>query len=372
MKVLIRLKPLTPFFFGTDKTFSDDTLHDVVSSYFPQQTHLLGMLRFFLLQSTSLVPLRQRGRWVESARFHEAFSLVGGMDKNDSTQKEESLGVINGISSVFLLSTDTEGQVSDFHFVAPKDAGLKVRKKEADDSSSMTVSGHRTKTYYEIENYNDKTRLVSALTTSAFWQDYLNDTLPSVKLGGSPELEKMSLLPYSDVFKEVTQVGIRRDKKTRTVQSNDEGSFYRKTSYRLAEKFEFAFIADLDHTFKKKEGIVYLGAERSSFRLTVEDLDADKAALYPEAPHKAGKKVLLSDMWLEDLSQVGFMINETYVPHAHMRSAKSKRSRASGKYDKSQQRYFIPRGSVLFDADTLATEPLDTIIGYNSTIEETL
>ena len=42
---LITLKPLSPFFFGTNKTFSDTDLHSVTSSYYPQQTHILGMLR---------------------------------------------------------------------------------------------------------------------------------------------------------------------------------------------------------------------------------------------------------------------------------------------------------------------------------------
>lgn len=48
---LIKLTPLDKFFFGQKKTFGDDNVNYVVySSFFPQQTALLGLLRYQVLQ----------------------------------------------------------------------------------------------------------------------------------------------------------------------------------------------------------------------------------------------------------------------------------------------------------------------------------
>ena len=48
---LIKLTPLDKFFFGQKKTFGDDNAnYFVYSSHFPQQTTLLGLLRYQLLQ----------------------------------------------------------------------------------------------------------------------------------------------------------------------------------------------------------------------------------------------------------------------------------------------------------------------------------
>jgi len=367
MKKLIRLKPLNPFFFGTNKTFSDETLHDVTSSYFPQQTHLLGMLRFFLLQSGGHVKLRRRGRWVKNSDFKKAFDLVGGFDKNNSKQQEEKFGIIQSISPVFIISTK-DGSIEDFHFVAPKDTGLDTKIVELKGISQ--IANKKRDKQYQILNYNPKIGVVNALTTSSFWGNYSNDTI--AKRGYDQKitdeyLKELKLKPFFDVFKDVSQVGIRRDRETKTVQADDDGSFYNKTSYMFKEnKFEFAFIVDIDKEFEEKDGFVYLGADRSTFRLKVEDYSEELKALYPSLSDNSNKQVALSDIEVENFDDIEFMLNEDYIAHAYMKRVIEKQQRASSKYSKSRQQCFIPKGSVIYFKNDFDSSSLEKKFGYNS------
>lgn len=372
MKKLIRLKPLNPFFFGTNKTFSDDTLHDVVSSYFPQQTHILGMLRYFILQSNGCLKLKKRGRWVSNNDFKKAFSLVGGFDKEDKQQqKEESFGIINTLSPVFIVSTK-ENKIDDFHFMAPKDVGLDVKSKISNDFIH-TANIKRDK-HYSIENYNPKRGYINALTSSHFWKDYLNNTIEYRDYDKKIDdnyLHSLKLLSFDDVFNEVNQVGIKRDLKTKTVQADDEGSFYHKTSYVFKENnYEFACIVDVKEDFKEKESFVYLGAERSSFTLTIEDYTEDLENLYPKRKSKDNKLVLLSDMQIDDFSSIEFMINDGFIAHAHMQRSRKKQRKATGKYNKSNQQYFLPRGSVIYVNENTNLAQKNNMIGYEVLVKE--
>jgi len=351
MKFLVRLKPLTPFFFGTDKTFSDETLHDVESSYFPQQTHILGMIRKYILQTNNLLTLRDRGRWVKNSRFKEAFELVGGYDKNNQSQTDESFGAINSISPIFIISTKDK-HIKDYHFVAPFDVGLDIEINKS--QSIYYVAGKKRDKIYNIKNYNPKKGLVNALTTSKFWDDYINN---------NKDILESNLLSFDDVFKEVKQVGIKRDKQTKSVKEDDEGSFYQKTSYTFVnDEYEFAFILDLkEDILPQKDGFVYLGAERSFFSIKIEEFNDED--ILPKTHISGNKFVALSDVEVENFEDIEFMINQNYIPHAYMIRSNKKQKRASAKNSKSTQRCYIPKGSVLFLKDNKTLKFNN--IGYN-------
>jgi len=373
MKKLIRLKPLNPFFFGTDKTFSDDTLHDVVSSCFPQQTHLLGMLRYFLLDSHDLLKLKKRGRWVSNNDFKKAFPLVGGFNKKDTDQKEESLGKIKSLSPVFIVSSDKDNNIKDFHFVAPKDTGLHI--EAFDNENIIQIANQKKSKQYRIKNYNPKMGIVNALTTSLFWTNYMANKISNRDYNDkitSEYLHRLNLLSFTDVFKEVKQVGIKRDPHTKTVQADDEGSFYNKTSYIFTEKYyEFAFIVEGDIDFKVDEAFVYLGAERSVFKLTVEMYDnTPLEAYYPKITEPLDKYIALSDVEVADFSTIEFMLNDGYIAHANMARTRKIRAKATGKHNKTPQQYFIPKGSVIYFKDNFKVNTLDTTIGYNTFINK--
>ncbi len=370
MKKLIRLKPLTPFFFGTNKTFSDENLHDVISSYFPQQTHVLGMLRYFLLQSKGLISLRRRGRWVKNSDFTDAFDLVGGFNKNDKNQTKESLGIINSISTVFLISTDGKN-IKDFHFVAPKDTGLDIKAENTQVLSY--IANKKREKLYKIENFNSKEGVVHALTTCSFWQNYLTGKIEKRDFEQKVDdsyLESLNLKPFHAVFQEVAQIGNKRDSKTKTVKADDEGSFYKKTSYTFEENYEFGFIVDVkEDRFEKKDGFVYFGAERSMFKIIVDAFSDNLKKLYPNTEINSNKQITLSDVEVENFNDIEFMLNEEYIAHAYMERKFKKQHRSSSKYSKSKQKHFIPRGSVIYFKDDFDSDALDKTLGYNSLLK---
>ena len=360
-KKLIRLKPLNPFFFGTNKTFSDETLFDVTSSYFPQQTHLMGMLRMFILQSEGKLNLRRRGRWVKSHEFQEAFSLVGGFDKNDETQTQESFGKIKSLSPLFLVS-QKESKVVDFHFVAPKDVGLDVQS--AQTKGVVQVANRKRDKHYSIENYDPKVGLVNALTTSEFWSKYSKIAPRKKEKIDKAYLNSLNLIAFDEVFKEQRQVGIKRDKESKTVKENEDGSFYQKTSYMLDEGYEFAFVVEYDGEFKVDEAFVYLGAERSTFRLSIEEYSSALEELYPKV-EVSNKEIALSDIEIENFDDIEFMINGDYIAHAHMKRINHKHGKGTNYKSKSNQRAFIPKGSVIYFKEGFNVEEFNSMLGYN-------
>jgi len=361
-KKLIRLKPLNPFFFGTNKTFSDETLFDVTSSYFPQQTHLLGMLRMFILQSEGKLKLRKRGRWVKKHEFKQAFSLVGGFDKYNLHQTQESFGKIKSLSPVFLISTQ-DGAVEDFHFVAPKDVGLDVQSNPT--KGILQVANKKREISYNIKNYDPKVGLVDALTTSAFWSRYEAISLHDKQTELSDSyLKSLDLLPFDSVFKEAKQIGIKRDRESKTVKENEDGSFYQKCSYMLDTEYEFAFWVEYDGEFKVSEAFVYMGAERSTFRLSIEEYTPTLHALYPTML-MSNKEVALSDIEIDNFNEIEFMINGDYVAHAHMKRINHKHGKGTNNRTKSNQRAFIPKGSVIYFREAFNIEQFNSMLGYN-------
>ncbi|MEA1879091.1 MAG: hypothetical protein U9N11_00380, partial [Campylobacterota bacterium] len=113
------------------------------------------------------------------------------------------------------------------------------------------------------------------------------------------------------------------------------------------------------------------GAERSSFRLKVEDYDARLQQLYPSISSSLddNKQVALSDIYIEDFDTIEYMVNDGYIAHAHMDRCNTKHGKATGKYNKSSQKHFIPKGSVIYFKDGFDVNSLDVKIGYNTVIK---
>lgn len=359
---LVTLKPLSPFFFGTNKTFSDQDLHSVTSSRYPQQTHILGMLRNYLLKYSGNLKLRKRGWWVENKDFLSAFNLVGGFDKN-STQQEESLGIIQNISPVFLVSKQNQ-TIKDFHFEVPKDSGYTII---SDDSTIVLAGTLKSKSYF-LEGYKEKEGLLSGLTTHKFWKHYQENKFTSKDDAGKETLQ------YVDVFQEVQQVGIRRDKITKTVDEHDDRSFYNKTSFMFKPQndgitFEFGFILSLEKTDKLKfeTALVELGAERSLFEISFTKYDENLQKFYPTSKEDFTKAVVLGECFVDNFEDIEYMVSENFLPHAHLVRSSKKVSHANSK--KSKQQNLIPKGSVIVLSKEFQTSnDENTKIGYNQLI----
>jgi len=226
---LITLKPLKPYFFGGEITFSDDS-YIAYSRKLPQQTTLLGMLRKTLLLQNHLLTRKRRGYWVDKEKDGLAKKLVG--DTSFDITKDFDLGVINRISPLFLIKGD--------------------------------------KKYFKKVNLDDF--------------EYKDGILWNVKENKAynPKKEEEELFGYffskdskikeSEIFEEVEQIGIQKN--------SQQDGYYKKISYNLKDNFEFGFLVEFDEEklnefkdFKIIDDIVELGGERSAFKMKIKDVN---------------------------------------------------------------------------------------------------
>jgi len=293
---LIILKPLKPYFFGGEITFSDDS-YIAYSRKLPQQTTFLGMLRKTLLLQNGLLTRKRKGYWVDKEKDNLAKKLVG--DTSFDITKSFSLGVIKRISPIFLVKNGKKYfkrlNLDDFKY---KDEILWNVKKE--------------------RAYNPK-------------DDYL-------ELWGY-FFSKDDRVKENEIFEEVEQIGIQKE-------SEKEG-YYKKISYKLKD-FEFGFLVEFDEdrlkkfkNFTFKDDIVELGGERSAFKMRVSN--ESEWLKYDEF----GKNSFISDVYckmpLKDFAD--FAITRD-IPFGYLYTKREKNKLV---FKKNETIYIYEKGSILFN-----------------------
>ena len=274
-----RLQPLDQYFFGDERSFGtpDNANYFVRSRYWPQQTTLLGLLRFELLRRHGL--LRQPG--VSRQLDPAAEPLIGPASFNPR-ETAQTFGRIRQISPLWL---EKDGQP---YVIAPLDHALTQAPVAATAATYLNLvgTGSAPSPFYEgpDQPWLAKTPLTEAL----------------IPLGepGDP-------IPFEEVFHPVTQVGIIKQQG----QEEDASGFYRQTRYRLATGWTFAFAAELEeakadeHHFQAvPHSRLPVGGERQPFALTATPLE-QPPQFYPATPPAPTCRVLLiSDAWISDPS----------------------------------------------------------------------
>ena len=99
---LIRLKPLSSFYFGSERNFQDGESYLARSLRFPQQTTLLGVLRYKLLQAYGLLDSHNYGR----AAGNDAEKYIGPESFSANQHAGEEDGAIISILPLFLMKRD--------------------------------------------------------------------------------------------------------------------------------------------------------------------------------------------------------------------------------------------------------------------------
>lgn len=381
---IIRLKPLTPFFFGGENTFGEGDAqavnYHVRSNYLPQQTALLGMLRYQLLAQHQLIGTEPGDTWNK---------LIGerSFTMKDGNKDVQDFGAIKSISPLF-LSNGTDHylpQALDWTMGKPEPG---AKQQLYPILLSFNTNGHT--------DTDSRRNQIPVLTAGCGPYDPKNGTSSFwVKSDGSQmrqwdwEEEKRfdSSKGYGNgFFIEQEQVGIHRKVEKST---SDTGDFYKQAFYRLADDFAFAFYAQLDLPDGKElqPATVQLGGERSLFAMTVEratDTFSDQFSTQTftkghQRQHKA--IVLVSDALAPAnmMQNCDFAITEA-IP---FRNIITKSVQKGGDYTRinggaiGKQKalyYLLKRGSIFFAADTtklkgaLENKPCYQI-GYNHFIE---
>ena len=253
-KYQITLTPVDKFFFGGDMTFKvgneNDEFNEKYSSYiikslmFPQQTSLLGMLRFLILRNAGEDVFKD-GKIVNKQKAKE---LIGGQSFSvNKDHQANQFGNINCITGVKIRRISSKN-VSDLEF-APL-----VTDCNFDNSSTGTYNLCEF-CIPDIPKYKAK----EGLST------YLTD--------GKAPYELFSL------FKEDRRIGIDRDFNTgKTDRSanidkdeEDDGTLFKQISYRFDNSDAqhcFVFDAEVDDSVRLEDysgQIVSVGGDNSQF-----------------------------------------------------------------------------------------------------------
>ena len=411
---LIKLTPLDKFFFGQKKTFGDDNAnYFVYSSHFPQQTTLLGLLRYQLLQIAGEEVFKDNKIQDE----HKAGELIGKQSFSPFVEEELQFGIIESLSSVFIIDKMNE----DEHFLPVGRRFQKENEKAPYNLLHLSCQAgcppifeSRESQKEKEEAYDPKKGLASCWLSS----------------------KSHTLLNEEDFFTKDERIGIRKDYEGAT---KDDAFFcqryYRFNNFKKVVEDEEAKVCKQppvrEHDFcfatvletegeiehKKLNGkIVYLGGERQPFLMEVSkeekasDLTIGSSTFTAETYYKSLFKtfklniesstltsdekhytvVLLSDAMIEPehLEGVKFASTEvkdfacllTHVGTRKFYNKKKKREEQNLEKDEtvlSHQHELYARGSVFyFDTKEQANqfcEDLEKVpnfhtIGYNHAI----
>lgn len=304
---MITLQPLGKYFFGGDMTFQVGTsekspFNEAFASYiiasnkFPQQTSLLGMMRYLLLTKSPEAFSLARNRIISRKKASE---LIG----EKSFQVKEGHNTLNQFGQIKSLGPCFLRKGEDNLLPAPKDYYFKVSFKT---KSATAFSNAQPIHVPEVAEYSPKKQ---------YDQLYIN-------------LKSGTTCKEEEIFQQDIRIGINKNYKG---LSDDKG-FYKQISYRLTAGFCFAFVVEIDFDLRDcQHEIVSLGGDGSRFALSARELtDADMPTLtYPkevlkevekEVEKEMGKEVekgqrvvLLSDSLLEanELATACFSISDT-------------------------------------------------------------
>lgn len=261
---LLTFRPIDVFFWGNEKTLNDDNLsYFVHSNKYPQQTTLLGALRYKLLEANRLLsvgnsPVNDKAHaWIGKS----SFSIESQID---------SYGYIEKLSPVFLKDE------TDIWHSIPKDFGCTFK----------------------------------AIAANVKLGDSIQNSLGFFELfdakKGSPECLiniESTTKPLKCIFKEDIRIGIQKDVMVETK------ALFKQSYYRFkSSKMTFATIAHLDEVagkclidFIKKSPFVRMGAEQRSFEMTISEKENSQElfTLKHTNTSEFTKIVLLSDAYVE-------------------------------------------------------------------------
>ena len=356
MKQLLQFKPLGKFFFGGSRTFADDRQsYYAHSEYFPQQTAILGMLRYEILKLNNAL--------TKSAEEKET---IIGTDFDGTPQK--GFGKIKSISPVFILENETMWLPAgkDHQFYKDKND----KKKEVYCHLDFDGMANRP----AISGFDHKEQLKMRLAS------YADGTTNGV-------LSK----DYDCFFQTVSTVGNKKNNEVdagRTKMGLDDAYYkddkliFKRDKLTYQSKFSFGVWVDCEDDLSTLNK-VFLGRE-TAFEVKIVsteeclfDTIKTQNEIYTDLAN--AKIVLLNNAYIADLKNLrenaDFILAGDAVPFRYIKSPKD-----NGSYFKmptkeedsrrSVQRYLLERGTVIYPKNlSKIKELLDNqafqTIGYN-------
>ena len=272
-KYLIKLTPIDKYFFGGETTFGavGSSNYLVKSNYFPQQTGLLGMLRYeLLLQNNLLSP--GSGRKLDS----RAIDLIG--EKSFRVEPDNNFAVIHSLSPTYIVDDKGDFLMPNPYFISDdnKCSQFEIEFSNSDSKEEIIPSvfqcddkGERIKKDNKNLYFDPKDELFNGFISKK----------SAVKYQYTPEVDEMGDFIFDDrkdhtdykeyIFYPEEQIGIHKE--------GDDESFYKQTSMRMRKGFSMAFFAEIDvrDDYKFESNTIFMGGEQSAFKMDMEEFNSD-------------------------------------------------------------------------------------------------
>lgn len=281
-KYLVKLTPLGKFFFGGDMSFKSGREQEdenyvsyiIHSSTMPQQTSLLGMLRFLLLSSNEEL-FNKAEQHIIKGKEGDVNKLIGpcSFSVDSEVHASKDLGCIKSLGPCFLYNKDEKKA----YYPSAKDQGLEV-------SFAEVIQAHINGVVMDIPEIKVK-------DNQAYYsgKDYLENSY--ITADGS------SVIRESKLFIRDSRIGIDKDYEGKVKNA----AFYKQISYRLDEKYCFTFEVEVDDRIDLakapyQHALVKVGADASYFLFEAEKFEGGWT--YPTGKDNEHRVVLLSDTCL--------------------------------------------------------------------------
>ncbi len=369
----ITLRPLDSFFFGGSRTYNNDKRgktsykdakgkdkadkqnYFVQSEQFPQQSAVLGMLRYQVLAQNGYLDYDKKGLTASDTNITNLIGEEGFSPNNQAIE----YGKIKAISPIFL----TNGKEN----VIPQalDFAYNSEKREAIQQILPTFENEKQQVY----NSQKKAWVTTADTGTSYNYKYGKPDL-LVNANGNTQYKVEYDEDYegkvikNGLFYPFIKIGIDKLK--------PENAFYKQKRYQLAKNWSFAFFAEMNEVPEK--GITYMGAERSAFAFEAHEITAEhtakskfEATFQAAFSHLDGKNALV-------LTSDAFVNYEDIAKHSlfHISQIRDYRALTNNynSLNRSAQYVLMGRGSVIYAEDiatlsALFNKPHFQNIGYN-------
>lgn len=367
---LVKIKPVEHFFFGVEKVgnLGNRKPYYLETTEFPQQTSILGLLRYLLL-------LKENKLGSNLASDQTAIDLIGKESFSTFPIEELSYGKIQTLSPVFIVD-----QNETAYFPRPLDWDYKFVKKDIGSRVSYGVKDSILDFVPFLERYVAKKGIDSYLISSngeriPLWFDEKTEKgvlRKKIKAGNQKKPERFVVDQTSEKEK---------------AEAKNE-AYYKQEFLYMEKPYAYACVAEIDmDKLEDFRTILPFGGERSSFSISfkkLKDAKSVKEYYFDMQPQNDFLRiVLLSDAYVEQsiLNLTSFAMCDTIG----FRNLKTKtttgnysrisRDKDDNSADISDQLQLLKRGSVLFfdseDKMKKAEELLQkgkenfTKIGYN-------
>lgn len=338
MNYLVKMTPIEPYSFGGDQNFKykDEALtgkesYFVRSKELPEQTTVLGMLRYLILQNQGLLKTSFSYDTQEKGKMDVC---IGPASFAYSKKDEQDFGFIKSISPVFITNEERHIIVKNpFH-------------NKADKGYDPMKMGEETETSYGKISLPAKGEY-DAKRGHAY--GYINLSTGAIE---------------EDLFKTENTVGNRKSENPK----EDSDGFFKREMKVLKEGYSFAVYVEADKLPEKS--IVYMGKKKSAFFVETAEGKSNQLEKTVSEYFSTG------DTWYYALSDIVLQkpmhFNQfSIVEEKYQRNLETIHENGRARRRKSEVRYhLIESGSVFYmDEPTFDEHKNAEQIGYNKVVK---